>query len=140
MDPVFRSRVFYSALAIGTIGLGLCVHLYGKALGPASQDMIGDGVWAAMIVWCVAIVAPGAPAPIRGLVALAICFAVEVSQLYHSPALDALRRTTIGQLTLGSAFDPRDLVAYAIGVLTAVMFDRMLPWRLRALKGATMDN
>jgi hypothetical protein len=56
---------------------------------------------------------------------LAICFAVELSQLYHAPALDALRETTAGHLVLGSGFDPRDLIAYAAGVCAAALVDRM---------------
>jgi hypothetical protein len=44
------------------------------------------------------------------------CFAVEFSQLIHLPMLDALRRTTLGYLVLGSGFDRRDLAGYAGGV------------------------
>jgi hypothetical protein len=57
-------------------------------------------------------------------VAVAICFAVEVSQLYHTPALDTLRRTTVGQLTLGTGFDLRDLLTYIGGVLAAACLER----------------
>lgn len=123
--------MFYGVLALGTIVFGLGVHRYGKALGPTSQDLVGDGVWAAMIVWCIAALAPTAALRIRAFVSLAICFAVEMSQLYHAPVLDALRRTTIGELTLGSGFDPRDLLAYTFGVFAAVMFDRTFRWRFR---------
>ena len=35
-----------------------------------------------------------------------------MSQLYHTPTLDAIRATQAGQLVLGSGFDPRDLAAY----------------------------
>jgi hypothetical protein len=63
---------------------------------------------------------------VRAAVALAICFAVEASQLVHTPALDALRATTPGRLVLGSGFDPRDLLAYAGGVLAALALDVVL--------------
>jgi len=49
-------------------------------------------------------------------VALAFCCAVEFSQLWHTPWLNAVRRTTAGHLVLGSGFNARDLVAYAGGV------------------------
>ncbi len=39
-----------------------------------------------------------------------------------APTLDAWRATTLGHLVLGSGFDPRDLVAYALGVFAG--------WRL----------
>jgi hypothetical protein len=79
-----------------------------------------------MIAWWVAVLIPAASIRDRGFVALAVCFAVEASQLYHTPALDALRRTTFGALTLGTGFDPRDLLAYTLGVLAAGLFERML--------------
>ena len=124
--------MWYAALALGTIALGLGVHWYGDFLGPTLRDVLGDALWAAMIAWCVAVLVPSASLRNRSVVALAICFLVEVSQLYHTPALDALRRTMAGQLTLGSGFDPRDLFAYALGVLAAVLFELILRRRPRA--------
>lgn len=126
MALMFRARVSYAMLALATIALGLGVHLHGDAFGPSTRDVIGDALWAAMIAWWVAALIPAASIRARGLVALLICFAVEVSQLYHTPALDALRRTTLGELTLGSGFDPRDLAAYALGVLAAALFEWMV--------------
>jgi hypothetical protein len=116
----FRARLPFIALAVGTIALGLVVRRAGAALGPTARDILGDVLWATMITWWVGALAPRALLRTRGLVALAICFAVETSQLVHAPALDALRGTTAGQLVLGSGFDPRDLAAYALGVLVAV--------------------
>jgi hypothetical protein len=114
-------------LALGTIALGLGVHWYGAALGPAARDVAGDAIWAAMITWWAAALTPSASLRNRILAALAICFAVELSQLYHTRRLDALRSTTLGQLTLGSGFDARDLLAYALGVLAAAF----LEWTVR---------
>ena len=121
-----RTRLPYIALALGTIVLGLTVNQGGAALGlgPVLRDVLGDALWAAMIVWWLGAVAPAASPSRRGAVAMAICVAVELSQLVHTPALDAVRRTTLGHLVLGSGFDPRDLVAYAAGVLAAVLLER----------------
>jgi hypothetical protein len=118
------SRVVYIALALATIVLGLIVHLYGDALGPTSRDVVGDIVWGAMIAWWVGAIAPGRSLRFRIVAAVTICFAVELSQLFHTPALEAMRRTTLGQLTLGTGFDFRDLFAYAVGVLTAALLER----------------
>ena len=118
------ARMRYVALAVGTIVLGLVVHLRGDALSPAVRDVLGDALWAAMVAWWIAAVAPAIRLPRRAAVALAFCFAVEFSQLYHAPALDALRRTTAGHLALGSGFDPRDFAAYAAGVLAVVLLER----------------
>jgi hypothetical protein len=54
-----------------------------------------------------------------------------VSQLYHAPALDALRATRAGHLVLGSGFDARDLAAYTAGVAAAVLLERAVRRRGR---------
>jgi Protein of unknown function (DUF2809) len=121
MPPHLRARLSYLALAVGTMSLGLLVHLRGAVLPAAARDVLGDALWAVMIVWCVSAAAPTARQMTRGAAALAICWAVEASQLYHAPVIDSLRATTAGQLVLGSGFDSRDLAAYAAGVLAAVV-------------------
>ncbi len=118
-----RARARYVALAAGTIVVGLAVHLRGGALSPAVRDVLGDALWAAMVVWVISAVDPGFRLRWRALAALAVCFVVEFSQLVHLPALDALRRTLAGHLVLGSGFDPRDLSAYTAGVLAAVLLE-----------------
>ena len=118
------ARKRYCALAVGTIALGLVVQWRGDALSPVVRDVLGDALWAAMVAWWIAAVAPAIRLLRRAAVALVFCFAVEFSQLYHAPALDALRRTTAGHLALGSGFDPRDFAAYAAGVLAVVLLER----------------
>ena len=118
------TRASYIALALGTIALGLGVHWRGGVLGSTLRDVLGDALWATMVVWWIGAVAPGASLRTRAAAALALCVGVEMSQLYHTPVLDALRSTTAGDLILGSGFDPRDLVAYTIGVLFAVILER----------------
>jgi hypothetical protein len=132
MASLARTRASFVALAVGTIAVGLVVHWRGDILGAAIQDMLGDALWAAMITWWIAALVPGAALRRRGIAALAICFAVEVSQRYHFPALDALRRTTAGNLVLGSGFDPRDFVSYALGVLAAIILERIVRERDRS--------
>jgi hypothetical protein len=131
------TRALYIALALGTIVLGLAVHWRGGPLGPTLRDVLGDALWAAMIAWWVGALAPGASLRIRALGALSLCFGVEVSQLYHTTALDALRGTVAGQLVLGSGFDPRDLVAYTLGVLVAAFLERSLIRRHETVAAAT---
>ena len=125
-----RIRLRYLALAVTTIVIGLAVHWGAATMSPSARDVVGDALWAAMIVWLVSAAAPAARLATRSAAALAVCVAVELSQLYHAPALDALRGTTGGRLVLGSGFDPRDLVAYAGGVLAAAVVDRT--WRAKA--------
>ncbi len=129
---MLRARVTYAGLALATIVAGLVVHLRGAALGAAAQDVLGDALWAVMIVWWISALFPAATRTSRGVAALTICVAVELSQLLHTPALDALRGTLFGRLVLGSGFDPRDLLAYAVGVGVAVASE----WWLVGRSGA----
>lgn len=138
-----RTRTSYIAAALLTITAGLLVHLRGEALGSAARDMIGDALWAAMIAWWVGALVPRARLLSRSAAAYAICAVVEVSQLYHTPWLDALRATTVGHLVLGSGFDPRDLAAYAVGVAGAGLFEVVilcLPVDSRASRRSTPDD
>jgi hypothetical protein len=118
-----QRRLWYLAPALGTIAAGLLVHLRGAVLGPAARDMLGDALWAAMIMWLTSAFAPRARLAIRCAAAFAVCVAVELSQLSHAPWLDAIRDTEPGRLLLGSGFDARDLSAYALGVAAAALLD-----------------
>jgi len=123
-------RVRFVGLALGTMAVGLGVHWHGGVLGAGPRDILGDALWAAMIVWWIGALAPGAGLRTRGITAFGICCAVEFSQAVHTAALDALRETTVGHLVLGSGFDPRDFVSYALGVLAATLLD----WRVNTYR------
>ena len=107
---------------------GLWIHRGGLALGPDARDAL----WACMMAWIVATIAPAPSMFIRGAIALAISWAVEFSRLVHTPSLDALRATTLGGLVLGSSFDPRDLAAYAGGVALAIALESIVRFASRS--------
>ena len=125
----FRSRLCYSALAVATIAIGLVLHLRGDGVPMAVRDMLGDALWGAMIFWLMSVAAPATGLPVRIAAALAICFAVELGQLYLGADLVALRRTAVGHLVLGSDFDPRDFISYSLGILGAAALDRRISHR-----------
>ena len=110
-------RRFWLGMVFTAIALGLAVHELGLGLPPMARDFAGDALWAVMIFAWLGVFWPRGTLPVRILIALLLCWTVEASQAYHTSQLDALRATTLGQLVLGSGFDPRDLVAYAVGVL-----------------------
>lgn len=116
-------RARYVVFVVVTIVAGLVVNKLGGALPHALRDILGDALWAAMMFWIVSAIAPTARLWMRAGAAIAIAFGVEYSQMYHAGGIDALRNTTLGHLVLGSDFDARDLVAYALGVATAAVVD-----------------
>ena len=109
-----------------TIVAGLAVSRGGHALPPQVRDKLGDALWAMMIFWWIGAAVPVMSPWRRAGVSLAICFAVETSQLYHAPSVEQLRRTTLGHLVLGSGFDAFDFVAYGLGVLAAVILEQLV--------------
>lgn len=116
-------RVAYALTAGVYIAAGLLVYLGGSALPHAARDVMGDALWAAMMASLVSATRPSASRAWRCAVALAICYAVEGSQLWHTPTLDALRATRVGHLVLGSGFDARDLVSYTAGIIVFAWID-----------------
>ena len=125
VNRLLGARATFVALVLGTVAIGLAVHLGGASFGPNVRDVLGDALWAMMIAWWVGALAPHRSPVARAGAALAICGAVEASQLVNTPALDALRNLPGGHLILGSGFDPRDFGAYALGVLAAAMLERV---------------
>jgi hypothetical protein len=85
------ARVNFVAAAVLTMATGLFVYTNGALLGPIAHDMLGDGLWAAMIAWLAGAMAPDTRVAVRGAAAYAFCVGIELSQLYHAPTLDAPR-------------------------------------------------
>src|SRR5262245_43413291 len=116
-------RRHFLLLAVSTIAVGLFVHWDGVWLTADTRDVLGDALWAAMIAWWIGAVAPRAWPLVRYAAAYGICVAVELSQMYHAPALVAVLATPMGHLVFGTGFDPRDLVAYAGGIAAAAVLE-----------------
>jgi hypothetical protein len=116
----------YAGLLLGTIALGLATRRYPTAFPALVATYGGDALWAAMVLWLLALVRPAATTPRLAMGALAVAYAVEVSQLYRAEWIDAVRATRVGALALGQGFLVSDLVSYAIGVALAAGLDAML--------------
>lgn len=121
-----RCRTHYLALGAAAFVLGLLVHFQGSWIPGAARDIIGDAMWAMMIACWISAIAPQQRPAVRYVSALVVCFAVETSQLWHAPVLEYARSTRLGPLLLGSGFDPRDFLAYALGILAFVSVDRRI--------------
>jgi hypothetical protein len=117
-----RSRRLTILLTIITIALGLASRRL-PDLPRVVSAYAGDVLWATMVFWIAAFVRPAAPTARLAAAALAIAAAVEVSQLYHAPWLDAVRATRPGALALGQGFLWSDLACYAAGVGAAALID-----------------
>jgi hypothetical protein len=111
-----RARAFGAALAV--IAIGLVWRLAPLGLNAFWLKWGGSVLWGTMVYLLVAACRParlGRAGVIA--VALVIAAAVELSRLYHTPALDAFRLTLPGALLLGRVFSGWNIVAYALGIL-----------------------
>ena len=84
----------------------------------------GDTLWALALFLLLGLVMPGASTARLAAIALTLSATVEVSQLYHAPWIDAIRRTKLGGLVLGFGFLWSDLICYAAGVALGAAIER----------------
>ena len=125
-----RRRTAYAALVVTAIVLGLASRRFGDALPPPLADRVrlyaGDAIWAAMVYFLGAAIAPHASIARLSIGALGFAWVIEVSQLYHAPWIEALRATRVGGLVLGFGFLWSDVVCYAVGVAFAALVDAVM--------------
>ena len=123
--PRILVRARYAVALATTIVVGLLSRLHGAPLPWFVATYAGDALWAMAACWAISIIAPQRPAIERGGLALAVAVGVELSQLYHAPWLDAVRRTRPGGWLLGFGFLWSDLACYVAGVILALAIDRL---------------
>lgn len=124
-DGLRRDRLRLTAAALAIIPLGLLTRT-DLPLPALIASYGGDTLYATLVYLLVTLAWPRWPALRLDLVALGLCFAVELSQLIHTPWLDALRATLPGRLVLGAGFLWSDLICYTVGVLLGLVLDLAL--------------
>lgn len=124
-----RRRLRYLPLLAIVPLLGLASRSHDIQLPPFIASYAGDTLWALMVFLVVAVLAPRWSTARVWVVSCAISFAVEISQLYHAPWIDAVRRTWPGAMLLGFGFLWSDLVCYLVGVTIGAAIDLLLSGR-----------
>lgn len=106
------------------VPLGIGSKLYA---GPGEAWVRGHAGGVLYVVfWCLLVlwIRPQLPPWRVGAAVLAATVAVEISQLWHPPFLEAVRSTSVGHALIGSTFGCWDLPHYAAGMLLAVAIAR----------------
>ena len=114
--PARRSRAAYAIVVGLVIAAGLGSRVFGRYLPTFIAAYAGDTLYATMVFVLFGIAAPRVSTRRISVAALASCCAIEVSQLYHAPWIDAIRATLPGALVLGYGFLWNDLACYVAGV------------------------
>ena len=117
-----RNRITYAVLMGIVVALGL---LSRTSITPELIcPYLGDILYALLIFVMVGFLFPAKSWKWVGAVALAFCFAIEISQFYHAPWIDVLRHTRLGGLVLGFGFLWSDLFAYTFGVMIGIILEK----------------
>ncbi|MFZ4398848.1 MAG: DUF2809 domain-containing protein [Bacteroidales bacterium] len=80
------------------------------------HSYLGDTLWALMIFLMFGFVFKSTDSKWITFAALLFSYCIEISQLYHSPWIDAIRSNTLGGLILGFGFLRSDLICYTVGI------------------------
>jgi hypothetical protein len=121
-----RSRPLLFVAFAAVIALGLASRRFPFLFPAFLGKYPGDALWALMVFVALAFFRRQASTARLSILTLAISWADELSQLYQKPWINAIRRTTIGHLLLGSTFAWIDMTAYAVGVLLGALLDILL--------------
>lgn len=119
-----RSRFVYAGLAALTVVCGLATRPLRRVIAPELAENLGDVLWAVSVYLLIAFVWRRQRSGRIALAALMISVAVECSQLFHAPWIEAIRKTTLGGLVIGWGFAWGDLAAYASGIMGCVLLER----------------
>ncbi|MFJ2553156.1 DUF2809 domain-containing protein [Microbacterium sp. NPDC087591] len=123
--PRTRRRLMLAGLAATTVGVGLLAH---RSIDGVVGDVVGDALYAVLVYLLAAFVAPRARPLRSAVVAFTICAGIELFQLTALPRIWAAEFPPI-RLALGTGFDPRDLVVYAVAVIAAAGVDEVIARR-----------
>ena len=120
------NRWVYVLIIILTIPLGLATRKYKGDLPLVIGEYGGDTLWAFLMYWLLAFVFPSADRWKVVVASLIFSFCVEVSQLYHAEWIDYIRSTVLGKLVLGQGFLWSDFGCYTVGIVAALLLDRLM--------------
>ena len=110
-----RNRSVYTFLLLATVVIGLLsrADFIPKLIYP----YLGDVLYTLMIFFLLGLFFPTMHSLKLALLAIAISFLIEISQLYQADWINAIRNTRLGGLLLGYGFLWSDLASYFIGGL-----------------------
>ena len=116
-----QKRLRYLLFTLITIGIGL---LSRKPFIPTLiYPYLGDVLYTFMFYFIFAFLLPNEKPLKLAFFSIALCFLIEISQLYQADWINDIRNTRLGGLILGYGFRWSDLVCYSLGGLMGAVFD-----------------
>lgn len=126
-----RSRLLYAGFIALVIAVGLPTRLIPEIFPPLVVNYLGDALWALAIFLMIGIALPTKRTRTIFLIALAVTWGIEFSELYQADWINALRAYKLGGLILGYTFLPSDLLMYLLGIGAGAALEKWLLMRPR---------
>lgn len=120
MTPKILKKV-YICFFLGLSYVGFAILATRGVVPRAFSLIIGDIAWAAWLYYGAMMIHQKSKNTVKAIVLLTAL--IEISQLVQMSGLNALRETLVGKILLGSVFDIKDLLLYAIGIAAAYAYD-----------------
>ena len=126
-----KSTIIYLGIIIIAAIAGIESRNYPDYIPAPISKYFGDTMWAFALFFLLCIFFPEKSVLSRVLITLVISTFIELSQLFHSGWIDAIRNTTIGGLILGYGFHWADILCYFTGAILAVAVETLIIDRLK---------
>lgn len=123
---IVRKRTQYIILVVIVIIMGLSSRRFSSMLPGWLGLYAGDTLWGLMVFFTAGFIFKGLSTFRVATIALSFSIFIEISQLYHSPWIDAIRHTRIGGLILGYGFLWSDILCYTVGVAIGLALELSL--------------
>jgi hypothetical protein len=131
-SDAYRSKITathrraYALLLMVTVPLGIGWRMVPLGLSPFWFKYGGSALWAMALYWMMGICFPRFRIVGLACGAMVVAAVIELSRLWHVPALDAFRLTLAGRLLLGRFFSLKNIAAYWLAIAVAAGLDRWL--------------
>ncbi len=128
-EKVVRPRWVYALAALIVIALGLASRWDAVGLPWFVAKYSGDALWGLVVFIGLAFLFHSLSTRLVAALAAMFACAVEFSQLFHPPWLDAIRANKLCGLVVGSpssTFAWGDIAAYLVGISLAVIIESIV--------------
>ena len=126
-----RSRPSYAVFTVIVIFAGLASRKFSGFIPYFIDKYLGDALWALMIYFIMGFLVSTASIRKTAVFSAIFCYAIEISQLYHSGWIDAIRSTVLGGLVLGYGFVWSDIIAYSAGICIGIFLEMIFIFQTR---------
>jgi hypothetical protein len=124
-----RSRLLYAGFIALVIAVGLPTRLIPEIFPAFMVNYLGDALWTLAIFLLIGLLLPTKGTRTVLLIALAVTWGIEFSELYQADWINALRAYKLGGLILGYTFLPSDLLMYLLGIGAGAALEKWLLMR-----------